>query len=89
MRLGFGPWLLCVLMCLRIASRISTGRVLGVPCCDAPGGVSASMDVDRAELGARLARLSLAYEITFVMLQVFPVMSRGSMLGGLSTLASA
>ena len=46
-----------------IDSRISTGRVLGVPCCDVPCGVSASMNVDRAELGARLARLSPAYEI--------------------------
>ena len=46
-----------------IDSRVNTGRVLGVPCCDAPGGVSASMSVDRAELGARLARLSLAYEV--------------------------
>ena len=57
-----GPWPSCVLMSLLIRSRVSTGRVLGVPCCDAPGGVSASMSVDRAELGARLARLSLAYE---------------------------
>ena len=46
-----------------IDSRVNTGRVLGVPCCDAPGGVSASMSVDRAGLGARLARLSLAYEV--------------------------
>ena len=46
-----------------IDSRISTGRVLGVPCCGVPCGVSASMGIDRADLGARLAKLSLAYEI--------------------------
>ena len=46
-----------------IATRVSSGRVLGVPCCDVPHGVSASMSLDRAGLGARLARLSLAYEI--------------------------
>ena len=46
-----------------IASRVSTGRILGVPCCDAPRGVSPAMSEDRAELGARLARLSLAYEM--------------------------
>ena len=46
-----------------IASRVSTGRILRVPCCDAPRGVSASMSEDRAGLGARLARLSPAYEI--------------------------
>jgi hypothetical protein len=41
-----------------IDCRIHTSRVLGVPCCGAPSGVSPLMAAKRAELGARLARVS-------------------------------